>query len=388
MNGRLVLVASLFLVTSLSAVPNHAAQADAHPTGACSAPFHVGAAGWDFCWQQEDARAQGIELNQVYFQGSSVLWKIGVPFSMTKYDNPSIGPYKDTLGYPSQGGHSGYGLGTLTIPPADCPRFYMGSGTLLNGGKLCVETRDGPEPAVAIWARYNIYNYRFMQGYRFDARGHIEPFVRMGGLLIDGNSGENGANHFHHLMWRADFDIAGDSNDYFESFHRNVGLPVNTPSILGSVPCGIGRAPVGVDGWCRESVEGYFTDNSDFMTKWRVTDSTERNSLGRLRGYEFDTLGTVSADTFGTMDMMVVQYKGDNVQLGYEVPTNPTNGDTTLYQYFTPAETITDPVVWIFQHSFHDTRDEDRGSMSYHEEYPFLQPRSFMNSNPGEYTYP
>ncbi len=184
---RLLAVASLTLLVAVTGLPAQQAQADGHPTGACVTNY-VSHAGWDLCWQRDDPRAQGLELSQVYFKGQSVLWRIGIPFSMTKYEANAYGPYKDTLGNPGAGGHPGYGAGAMTLSGAVCPRFYT-TGTLIDSNKICVETRDGPEPALAIWSKYNIYNYRFMQGYKMDARGVLEPFVRLGGLLIDGNGG-------------------------------------------------------------------------------------------------------------------------------------------------------------------------------------------------------
>lgn len=389
MSSRLVVMATILLLTAVSVLPSQSAQAEGHPAGACSAAYHVSGAGWDFCWQQEDPRAQGLELNQVYFHGDSVMWKIGAPFSLTKYEPAGPGPYKDTLGNPGAGGHPGYGAGSLDVSDS-CPRWYGGESTLLNGGKLCVEHRAGPEPAVTIWTRYNIYNYRFMQGYELDARGNIEPFIRMGGNLIDGNSGETGINHFHHLIWRADFDIGQPGGDVAEVYHR----PPSTPAVGVNVDPFLLVSHAGCDvtgivpGWTPIVTEK--KDLYDLCTakKWRVKAAGELNSAGRERSFEFKAVGDTSADTYSTMDVMVLQYKGDSTELGYEVPTNPISGDQPLMPYFTPAEPITDPVVWMFQHVYHDTRDEDRRTMTYHHAHADIHPRNFHGENMGERTYP
>ncbi len=398
---RLALGVALAALLGVAGLPTNAADTDGHPTGACTVN-HVSGAGWDLCWVMDDPRAQGLELTQVYFKGQSVLWRIGAPMALTKYEGNAYGPFKDTFGTPGSAGHPGYGFGKMEIPASKCPRFYS-TGTRannipdINGNPhyyLCIEQRGGPEAALAVWARYDVGNYRFLQGYRLDNRGHIEPFVRLGGLLIDtgvaATRGEQGMNHFHHLYWRADFDIGAAGNDLFEVWRRVAPAPVDPNLLLvppSPSPCvGVGTSPAG---WCPPGVEGRWVSDPKVAMKWRVADHVDSNIRLNPRGYEFRTLSDASADEFSTSDVFVVQYQGDSAELGYEVPTDPYLGDVPLQGYYFPAaEAVTDPVVWLAQHVYHDTRDEDLGSMSYHETGPFLQPRNMFASNPGELTFP
>lgn len=391
MKATLLLVGLVALSMVFAVDPGVVTQAqdDGHPTQACSAPYHVAGAGWDFCWQQDNPRAQGVELNQLYFHGDSVAWKIGVPFTLTQYENGNPGPFKDTLGTPGGGGHPGYGRGALALPDEACPRFFGGDdGVLLNGGRVCVERRGGQSEAVAVWSRFDIFNYRFLQGWVLDSRGVIEPVIAMGGLLIDGNSGAQGNNHYHHLYVRMDFDVAAQGNDAFQVFTRvaadtpPLGLP---PALLD---CLLGAGVDLVTKWCNVPLETKLDRHHETHTKWRFVDTMENNAVGRDRSYEVSAHSDGPPNGFSSFDAMVVQYKGDSAELGYEVPTNPYAGDAPLDPYLTPPEPIDDPVVWISQHVYHDTRDEDRGSMSPHYVRFEARPNNFFDTNPGEDTYP
>lgn len=352
-----------------------------HPAGACNFPVHVTGAGWDFCWQQDDLRGQGLELNQVLFHGEAVLWKIGFPFSITRYEGDAYGPFKDTLGK-GYFGNPGFGIGSMQIHPADCPRF-LGAGVLLNDRRICVETRAGPEPQVSIWARYDIFNYRFLQGYHLDSRGNLEPFVRLGGMLLDGMGGGS-LDHFHHLYWRADFDIAAPGNDTFATFLRPdpEWKPFGPHGDLPR-PC---RQQIRNEttGWCPMGAETAVVNHPALFTRWRVADAAT-NLAGRLRSYEatVHSDGTVDGN-FTTFDAMALQYKGDSQEIGFEVPLVPLLGDSYVHAYRDPAESIDDPVVWFSVHVLHDPRDEEAPTMSYHHASFDIRPRDFLFRNPGE----
>src|SRR5688572_12393370 len=112
----IALLACISLLATAASVPT-GSLTQTHPTQACSFPTYVNHAGWDLCWQQDDVRGQGLELNQVMFQGQSVAWKIGFPLSLTHYDGDLIGPFKDVLGSSTLlgGDNQGYGRGSLQI---------------------------------------------------------------------------------------------------------------------------------------------------------------------------------------------------------------------------------------------------------------------------------
>lgn len=366
-----------------------------HPASACSIPYHIQWAGWDLCWQQDDLRVQGVEVNRAFFHGDSVVWKMGVPFSLTQYERPlGPGPFKDVLGRPHDAGRNGYGNGPMLIDPDACPRF-LGQGELLNDGRLCVEYRGGVEPAMALWARYDVFNYRFIQGWQFDARGHMEPFLRLGGLLIeDAEAGEWGQDHMHHVYWRIDFDIAADGNDRFQAFKQTAAgdvfpLVVNNP-LLETTRCDDPLDGIQGKTWCNISQEMGLQYVHHTLDKWRVMDSEDVNARGHERSFEFRIHSDAPADHFSTFDAMVLQYAGDSQEIGHEVPTNPSkvNGDGEVQAYAIPPEGITDPVVWLVYRVHHDTRDEDRGSMTYHDVRFDIQSKNFLDRNLGEATYP
>lgn len=372
----------------------------AHPAGACSEPYHVQWAGWDLCWQQDDLRVQGLEINRAFFHNASVVWKMGVPFSFTKYERPTgPGPFKDVLGNPYAAGLNGYGRGSLTIDPAACPRF-LAFGETTNQGRVCVEYRGGVEPAVALWARYDVFNYRFIQGWEFDSRGEFAPFIRLGGLLYDGDFvGERGQDHNHHVYWRIDFDVAGDGNDVFQAFKQASGEAYQAyvqDARVDTVKQAV-RDAAGVDcmdlrtqtpgkAWCDISREALFRQQLETLDKWRVADTEDRNAQGRERSFEVLLRSDAPADHFSTFDAMALQYRGDSAQIGYEAPATPLS-DQYVVRYI-DGEPITDPVAWFVNHAHHDTRDEERGSMSYHDVRFQVMPRNFLDQNLGEATYP
>lgn len=332
-------------------------------------------------------RGQGLELNQVMFHGEPVIWKIGFPFSITQYEGNVFGPYKDTLGHGFLGNNPGFGLGSIPIDAQDCPRF-LGEGVLLNDKKVCVESRDGPEPQLVIWARYNIFNYRFLQGYMLDSRGNMEPFVRLGGQLID-ELGADSVDHFHHLYWRVDFDIGAAGNDTFQTFLRpdEEWAPYGPRDDLPR-DCRL-QVRDGVTGWCDIDAEAALVDHPALFTRWRVSDAVDLNGHNHSRSYEaiLHSDGRVDG-TFTTFDALALQYQGDSAELGFEVPSRPLGGDShLLLAYQNASQTIDDPVAWFALHSFHDPRDEEVPTMSYHHLAFTIRPRDFMSANPGEDSY-
>lgn len=382
--AALTLVGLLLLTAHAAVIP--ATSNQAHPAGACSAPYHIQGAGWDFCWQQENARVQGLEINRAFFHGESVAWKMGVPFTLTKYESASTGPFKDVLGTPG-GGIPGYGLGAMSLSEDQCPRFF-GEGERLHNNRVCVEHRYGSSDAVAIWSHFNVFNYRFLQGWTFDDAGTITPMIAMGGRLIDGNHiGADGLNHYHHLYWRLDLDIASPGNDAFSQFQRidTAGGPLG--HVLNLLDCDTQDA-LHPTAWCDVPVETKLTREEELGVKWRVRDTEDTNSLGRHKSYEIIVHRDHTPDHYSTFDAMLVQYKGDSQEIGYEVPTNPLAGDTYMDPYVIPPEPVDDPVVWISLHIYHDTRDEERGSMNWHWVDYKLRPYNLLDSNPGESTWP
>ncbi len=388
--------ARALLLTALAASSALAVAAPLAPPAAaktstpnCSAPYYVAFANWEFCWQLDNLRVQGIELNDVRYMGERVLWKAGVPFSITRYHMNAYGPYKDAFGNAGAAGLPGYGRGSLPIAPAQCPRF-LGTGTLLQGGHVCLETIGGPNPRVALWTRFDVYNYRFANGWILHADGTFEPKVLLGGNLIDYGSSACGSvtgahacqSHFHHVYWRFDFDVAGEAGDNVQEFRRAEGLP-SSNSVLDPA-CSPSRGGA----WCTFQIEGVRERTFADFTKWRVADFDARNDKGHARSFEIVPNGLGPADGTSTADFWAFAYKGDSAELGYQVSTNPrADSSVTAYadgQIIRPA----DVVVWYAEHVFHEPRDEEGPNMIFHTTGPKIAPRNFLGSNLVESTYP
>ncbi len=396
----------LLIVPAVSA---YATMGDAdgtsmHPTDACSHPFHVSGANWDLCWQRDDLRVQGLEVNRVLFHDRSVAWKMGVPFSITQYDGPTAQSvsFKDVLGTPEEAGIPGAGNGSLQIDPGACPRFHD-RGELRDEGRVCIEHEDGIEEAVSVWARYDVFNYRFLQGWTFHERGVIEPFVALGGELFDGShAGAEGTNHFHHVYWRLDLDIAATGNDTLQGFaHVDEGRSARghherTDQLTGALEpfTSAGDAAcqrpeaTSTPVWCQIDNEGRFASTKATTTKWRIADEEDANANGHARSFEFRVRSDAAANSFSSFDVMALEHQADDAEIGHETSPTAVSGDTDLLTYMTPAEVIEDPVAWVVFHAYHDTRDEDRGSMTYHYVSFELRPANFLDENRGEQTFP
>lgn len=380
---RAVFLALVVAIAGFSASLTLSEPAEAaHRGGAalCSGQYLIQHANWQFCWQQDDLRVQGLEINDAQYMGKRVVWKMGVPFSITRYHVPGgvgIGPYKDALGNAGSGQHNGYGLGSTAIDASACPRF-LGTGTLINNGRLCLETSEGVNAKVAIWARYNVYNYKFLNGYIFHEDGTVEPRLMFGGYLIDGCSiGSGCVSHFHHGFWRFDFDIMGQANDTVQSFAR-VEQGTGSGGTLNLV-----AGPL----WTAVPGEAQLVRDYEAFGKWRVIDDKARNENGIPRGYELLPNSLGPGDGVSTGDAFVFAHRTDSTELGYEVPTNPYSDAAYLDRYINgDAVAPGDVVLWYVDHVFHEPRDEERPTMPYHVTGPTLKPRNFSPTNGIEFT--
>lgn len=407
---RIMIVAAL--LAPVLAQPSPAADAGTVEPLLCAAPYLVEGAGWSLCWQKDDERVQGLEINDVRFEGKRVLWKAGVPFSITRYNGYKAGPFKDTLGSSSSSA-PGFGNGSLPIAPSACPRF-LAEGVLLADGKVCVErSDDSPVPAIALWSRWDIVNYRFANAWILRGDGSIEPRILLGGLLLDqaqtggpGGTASRGAVHAHHTYFRFDFDVDGRGNDTIEEYARTELAPateapaVNHPAVPkpepldvchnggGALPQTTNRA-VGGGIWCPVAAESPRVRDYALGTRWRVVDVESRNAHGTPRSYEVLSGSLVPGDGPSSADAWALAWKGDSAEIGYEVPAFPAV-DAPLALYAAPSEPAfrTDVVLWVVDHVLHEPRDEENPSMMYHASGPVLKPRNFLDGNALEQTFP
>lgn len=389
MRVRVLLVALLAVVGAVAALAAaQAPKAPAPDAALCSAPYHVAHAGWEFCWQLDDMRVQGLELNDVRYQGKRVFWKVGVPLSITRYHNNQFGPFKDALGNVAAAGVQGFGNGSLAIDAAHCPR-WLGQGTLLQDGRVCLETIGGATPRVALWSRFDLFNYRFVNGYVLHADGTFEPKVMLGGTLLDQNvcrgsmaTSSGCAAHFHHVYWRFDLDVDGAANDTIQEFHR---VESNVPP---AVVVDQGCSPRRGGPWCDLAVEAPRLRDPATYTKWRVADASSLNERGSRRSFELLSESQGPGDAVSPFDAFALAYKGDSAQLGYEVVGRPTTDDAILR--YANGEVIrnADVVLWYVEHVFHEPRDEEIPTMQWHTVGPKVLPRNFHAFNQVEATWP
>lgn len=357
---------------------------ESDPLSHCGAN-NVQGAGWDFCYSLDDNVAHGLRLMGVRYQGIQIFFEIGVPFTITKYHNNLYGPYKDILGVPSQ--NPGYGNGAMTISASACPRF-LGVGILQYGGKVCVETGTGPNPRVAVWSRFDIYNYRYIQGYVLHSDGTFEPLLLLGGQLIDSGScatagGSACTPHHHYLYWRMDIDLVDNMNDRVQEFAylnaANTGQNnVNAPACPST-----GTATAS---WCTLTAETARVRSLPLVTKWRVMDVLAKNAKNHPISIELLSGSQAAADSVSTKDLWAL--KCCHPEYGYNVPSSPSS-DAGVTSYINGESLTTqDIVIWYSEKVYHEPRDEDNPTMAYHKAGPVLRVRNLLASNPTEASYP
>lgn len=334
-------------------------------------PGTVTYADWSVQWKIPALKGGGMEISLAYFKGSKVLSRATQPFVLVPYHGNSP-TFKDGL----NPGACGQSVVYTAMRPtaANAPEWLLppltsqatnddqyGAGPLNPGGAVMVEKIPATftEPAkVAIWAKFQAYNYQYIQHWEFNADGSIDVKAGLGGKLYT----PAGVGHIHNFYFRLDFDIVTSGSNLVQRFGH-----------MGNLP--------GDDKWTDIKLETKETANPKQFTKWRVLNKTPKPN-GQFRSYELLPGSDGAPDgVYSTADLWVVRYK-DPVPLedGSAVGCKDTVLETT---YGTPKESVDgeDVVIWYCLRHHHQPRQlgEEKNVVPYEFIGFRLEPRDFLD---------
>ena len=337
---------------------------------------------WDMCWSHR--QREGIIFHHIRYtpkngQRRLVLNHAAVAQIHVPYDDNGA-RYHDI---------SDYGIGgnnMLNLNADECP-----GGTLYKlGGKniLCkqIQKRDfayksgnniSSGNSLSLFSVSPVGAYFYIPTWRFMDDGTIEPWIgATGALQRFGNNqsrgwllGDNriGISHLHNFFWKLDFDLNNTATD-------DVIEEINFPLVNGK----------------RQRTTTTFTNeaarkvNPNTMRRWRIKDSTTKNSNNHSISYDIllsDTghqdIGPAS-EPFTHNDFYVTRQRNEEKFASH----NP-SGAKNLAE-FANGENITnqDTVIWAGVTFYHMPRSEDAPHMDAHWSHMQIVPRDWHASNP------
>ena len=170
--------------------------------------------------------------------------------------------------------------------------------------------------------------YRYVSDWRLADDGTIGP--RFGFAATANPCTCN--SHTHHAYWRLDFDILTAGNNVVEEF--------NDPPIIGN------------SHWHTKLFEIRRPRDPAHKRYWRV------RNRGTLQGYTVQPGPHDGVlDAYGTGDVWVLRYHGNELDDGHGFDTNPVSTRADLDKFVT-GESVDgqDVVLWYAGHFFHDER--------------------------------
>lgn len=306
---------------------------------------------------------------------------------------------------------SGLGQDALVLTATEC------SGTLYDGGRICIANEDGDfgwkgvsafriKQRVQLFMASQVGNYIYVFKWTFHDDGTIEPEVGLTGNLqltssnlsdLDFGTRLNaeslstpsiGLNHHHNIYYRLDFGINGNGNDAVDRIAFNpyqAAGPCALPGACGKTT----RTPI-----LTEAAQSWVASES---TSWFVYDKTLTNADGRNRGYELRPhlsgtyRGRVNDDEpWSAGDAYVTRFNNCELLAArnldfYLPPACAGNGNATdLSQMIADGQSTynADIVLWYALRHHHVVRDEDEVMMPIEWDGFEIEPRSFAASNP------
>lgn len=319
----------------------------------------VSHADWVFIWSlpmSGSLAGGGLHIMCASFQQRAVLLNASQPFILVPYHG--TGPkFKDGLQ------HQG---APFTPLKPDAPNRHgtnlpPGAKATLESEAVVVEklAPTETEPARAIvWAKFQAWNYQYLQEFEFRADGMIEFRGGMGGPLYPLN---RSFNHVHNFYYRLDFALGSGGNQVVER-QEHVG---------------------GVDNWVAFTNEGKDTFNPAQNRRWRIRHLRQRNANGMPISYEI-VPGTVDPPdgTHSTGDFWVVRRKGMSTDMGHEIGKT----DSHLAAGYGSGAPLAgqDVILWYVMREHHTVapQGEDKLTVPYHALGFHLRPRDFLDDTP------
>lgn len=246
------------------------------------------------------------------------------------------------------------------------------------GEAVVVETSAATafEPArAAVWAKFQVGNYQYIQRWEFRADGLIEPSIGLGGPLFGSQpwfkeptrSELRRRSHVHSFYYRLHFQLGLGGNQVVEEQQHIVdvdpggGLDVN-------------------DFWVPREVEGKRTFDPALYTRWRIRHRTLLNEGGEPVSWEIVRgSGDPPDGVSSTGDLWIVAAKGGESELGHEVQAN----DDVLENGYGNGASIVgkDVILWYALREHHRTASlgEEKTSLPYHFDHFAIRPRDVLS---------
>jgi hypothetical protein len=290
----------------------------------------------------------GVELRYVDYQQVRVLYRAHVPILNVAYDEPSghCGPsYRDWFNSEAS---------FLANPAGEAdpvPGFRICSAparTILDTGE-----GGGSFRGVALWldgddlvivSQLRAGWYRYVSSWRLCADGTIRP--RLGFAAVSNPC--TCAPHTHHAYWRLDFDIVTADVNQVQEF--------NDPTLPGQLSL-----------WHTIRYEVHRPRHPASQRRWRVRSTRSPHGYTIVPGPNDGT-----ADEYGVGDVWVLAYRGDEIDDGQGLGTDPAESRAHI-ERFVSGEMVErqDLVVWYAAHFRHAPGEEPAGG---HWVGPDLEP--------------
>ncbi|WP_174626457.1 hypothetical protein [Candidatus Methylobacter favarea] len=370
-----------FAATTLLTLANGAARAACAPNSIDVSMTN--GARWELCWVADPKK--GLVLNQITLTPTSggprtlILEQASLAQVLVAYDN----------GMSNQYHVSDAGLPLTPLSTTDCP-----GGTLLADGSgnplLCRMkvprgyawrgTGQIQGESLIIFGVSAAGGDTYIQQWIFDDAGTIHPMLGVSGQLDPSrdSTADTGwpisapvryaTNRFHTAYWRLDFSLGGPTNDLFQQLNYTAD---NTGYVINQTITDI-------------TSEGKFTISPEAKRFWVVKDKVISNaSNGQKISFQIVPEHTSvhrGSDAFTGFDIYVTQNKACEQFASY----NPTGGGcgADLTQFITPAEALSDPVIWVGTTWHQVPRAEDESDVQTHWQGVILAPRDLTATSP------
>jgi len=285
----------------------------------------------------------GLDLWYVDYRRRRVLYQAHVPILDVLYDQ-NIQEYRDweteetgfnAVGVPFKDNSNNNisGFMNCTAPPTTI--FDTGSEGNFYGVAVYLDNANNLSLTTMIGAGW----YRYFMAYSFYTDGTIKPRV---GFTTSGANPYANTKHVHHAYFRFDFDIGQEfwNNSVFEH-SRHLQLQQ-----FGSINI------VTTDTLVQFETKKYRSQFNIFFgpSSYKIMDTT--NNVGYfLHPGAVD--GTATNDNFGSGDIWILKYHGNEIDDGVQQLTKPAKAQLDK---FINGESVhkADVVIWYAVHFLHD----------------------------------
>lgn len=229
-----ILTLTILLGLSLIALPT-SAQVDVNyscsstPTGSVEWP--AGNPSWTFDFvrpsRSTGSDGSGLELRDVYYNGTLVFKRAHVPILNVEYDGSGCGCFRDwsdsEAGFHTDGIQSGNCLAVATPGEVTttCDSNQAGGSGGDTGSFRGVAIEEFPGELV-LTTHMSAGWYRYRLKWHFYEDGRIWPEYSFSAASATCTS----QSHRHHAYWRFDFDLDGAENDYITEVNPTAGTEI------------------------------------------------------------------------------------------------------------------------------------------------------------------